>query len=229
VAEQHILVVEDEEKIAALHRDYLVNSGFRVTVLHRGDTVLARLRQHPPDLVLLDLMLPGMDGVSLCQEIRRFSDVPLIMVTARVDEVDRLIGLEIGADDYICKPFSPREVVARVKAVLRRLRPPENPEILTWGPISLSTPAHEAMISGTALKLTPSEFGLLRIFMQRPGRVFSRNELLQQVQGSDFEGYDRTIDSHIKNLRKKIAAMLPDQEVIASVYGVGYRLSEIRS
>lgn len=222
---EHILVVEDESKIAALLKDYLSREGFTVSCLPRGDEVLERIASISPALVLLDLMLPGLDGITVCREVRKFSNVPIIMVTAKVEEVDRLIGLEIGADDYICKPFSPREVVARVKAVLRRAQPSEPPRRLSVGPIMLDEDTRQVTVDGQPVSLTPSEFGLLNVLMTFPGRVFSRSELLDKVQGYRFEGYDRTIDSHVKNLRKKIASRMPGQEVIQTIYGVGYKLS----
>lgn len=219
-----ILIVEDEEKIATVLRDYLENAGYATAILSRGDEVLPFVRKTMPRLIVLDLMLPGKDGTDICRDIRRFSDVPILMLTARVDEIDRIIGLEIGADDYICKPFSPREVVARVKAVLRRLHGEKAETVVAVGPISLNIDTHEAAVEGATLDLTPSEFELLRILMAAPNRVYSRNELLNRVQGYEFEGYDRTIDTHVKNLRKKIKMMLPGQTIIQTVYGVGYKL-----
>lgn len=225
MAGEHILIVEDETKIADLLKDYLDSAGFRTTCISRGDEAIERIKSTAPALVLLDLMLPGMDGMAVCREARRFSDIPIIMVTAKVDEVERLVGLEIGADDYICKPFSPREVVARVKAVLRRARPDEAPRRLIAGPIILDEDTRQAMVDGNPISLTPSEFGLLNVLIAFPGRVFSRGELLDRVQGYRFEGYDRTIDSHVKNLRKKIAERLPGKEIIQTIYGMGYKLS----
>lgn len=175
--------------------------------------------------MLLDIMLPGMDGLAVCREVRKVSNFPIIMTTAKVEEIDRLLGLEIGADDYICKPFSAREVVARVKAVLRRMNPEPVRKNLILGPIVLDENTHRVTISGRDLDLTPSEFKLLQVLLSQPGRVFPRDELLTRVQGYEFEGYDRTIDSHIKNLRKKIGEHLPEQEIIATVYGVGYKIS----
>lgn len=219
----NILIVEDEKKIADLLRDYLVQSGFSVTSYERGDQVVAHVRNKTTDLILLDIMLPGMGGIEICQQIRKFSNVPIIMVTARVEEIDRLIGLELGADDYICKPFSPREVVARVKAVLRRINPIQEEKTRTLRSITLDREKHVALVQGHELKLTPIEFGLLKTLMAHPDRIFSRNELIRTVSGYEFGGYDRTVDSHIKNLRKKISILLPDQQVIATVYGFGYR------
>jgi two-component system response regulator BaeR len=222
----HILVVEDETKIAELLRDYLNAAGFAVTCLFEGNGVVDAVKYNPPDLILLDVMLPGMDGMEICREIRKYSKVPIIMITARVEEVDRLIGLELGADDYICKPFSPREVVARIKAVLRRVHPEPDGTKMTAGPILLDEETHLVTVDKEELNLTPSEFGILKVMMAHPGRVFTRNELINKVQGYDFDGYDRTIDTHVKNLRKKIASRLPDEEIISTVYGVGYKFIE---
>jgi len=222
---RHILIVEDEKKIADLLCDYLKAAGFRTSTQNNGERVIAQIKKDPLDLILLDIMLPGKDGMALCREIRQFSNIPIIMITARVEEIDRLLGLELGADDYICKPFSPREVVARVKAIFRRLNAEPLTHNLVSGPISLDYKTHQVMIDKQLLNLTPNEFGLLKILMSQPNRVFSRSELINRVQGYDFEGYDRTIDTHIKNLRKKIAQKLPGQEIISTVYGVGYKFS----
>jgi len=222
---KHILVVEDEKKIAQLICDYLEKAGYRSFSLERGDKVIPHIKQQMPDLILLDIMLPGMEGMVVCREIRKFSSVPIIMVTARVEEIDRLLGLELGADDYICKPFSPREVVARVKAVFRRVYAEPKAHNLISGSISLDDVTHQVLIGNNLLNLTPSEFGLLKSMMAQPNRVFTRSELINKVQGYEFEGYDRTIDSHIKNLRRKIAKMIPDQEIISTIYGVGYKFN----
>jgi two-component system response regulator BaeR len=228
---QTILVVEDEIKIANLLADYLKNAGFGVTVLNHGDRVLSLVQSNPPDLLLLDVMLPGKDGMEICREIRKFSNIPIIMITARVEEIDRIVGLEIGADDYICKPFSPREVVARVKALLRRVytetegKQPNGKKIV-FESIVLDKETHIVSVNDKALNLTPSEFGLLQIMMEHPNRVYSRNEMINRVLGYSFDGYDRTIDTHIKNLRKKISDVLPDQEIIHTVYGIGYKISK---
>jgi two-component system response regulator BaeR len=223
MAHESILIVEDERKLADLLRDYLSEAGYTVSWLDRGDRVVSRVKQDPPALILLDIMLPGMDGTEVCRDIRKFSQIPVLMITARVEEVDRIIGLELGADDYICKPFSPREVVARVKAVLRRAYSEPKTTRLVVGPISLDETTRRVSVNDEALNLTPSEFGLLKILMAHPGRVFSRSELLEKVQGYQFEGYDRTIDTHIKNIRKKIAEKLPARDVIHTVYGIGYK------
>lgn len=222
---QDILVVEDEIKIAGILQDYLVKAGYRVSCLDRGDLVVPYVRQKPPCLILLDLMLPSMDGLEVCREVRKFSAVPIIMITARVEEIDRLLGLELGSDDYICKPFSPREVVARVKAVLRRVYAPPADKAMVVGEVSLIPETHQVQAGGHELKLTPCEYNLLKTLLSHPNRIFSRNELINVVQGYDFEGYERTIDSHIKNLRKKIAGYLPGKDVISTIYGVGYKLN----
>lgn len=225
MANERILIVEDETKIAGLLKDYLSREGFEVSCLDCGDKAAKAVESEAPALMLLDLMLPGTDGISVCREVRKFSDVPIIMVTAKVDEIDRLLGLEIGADDYICKPFSPREVVARVKAVLRRVRPREATRRLVAGPIMLDETTRRVSVVGETINLTPNEFSLLHVLMTFPERVFSRNELIDKIQGYRFDGYDRTIDSHVKNLRKKIAQCLPGIEVIQTIYGVGYKLT----
>jgi two-component system, OmpR family, response regulator BaeR len=225
MAGKHILIVEDEERIARLLQEYLERDGFRASIVSRGDQAVAQVRKKAPDLMLLDLLLPGMDGLAVCREVRKFSNLPIIMTTAKVEEIDRLLGLEIGADDYICKPFSAREVVARVKAVLRRVHAEPVGKNLVLGPFVLDEHTHRVTISGRYLDLTPSEFTLMQVMLSHPERVFSRDELLARVQGYDCEGYDRTIDTHIKNLRKKLAELLPDQEIIATVYGLGYKLS----
>jgi two-component system, OmpR family, response regulator BaeR len=222
---QQVLIVEDEIKISQVLCEYLERAGYSVFCLRRGDEVIPQVKKNPPALILLDIMLPGMDGMEVCRELRKFSSIPVIMITARVDEIDRLLGLELGADDYVCKPFSPREVVARVKAVLRRTRPRQTEEHLTVGEVSLDEQRHQVLIGGKEVKLTPCEFQLLKALLAHPNRVFSRSELLNLVQGYDFEGYDRTIDTHIKNLRKKVATMASGQELVSTVYGIGYKFS----
>jgi two-component system response regulator BaeR len=223
---QHILIVEDEIKIAQLLSDYLEKADYTVSILEQGDKVIPYVKQTPPALILLDIMLPEMDGMTVCREIRKFSNVPIIMITAKVEEIDRLLGLELGADDYICKPFSPREVVARVKAVLRRMDPVEKEgEKLVVGTIALDEKTYQVKIEDQPLKLTPSEFTLLKLLLARPNRVFSRQDLLNLMRDYDFEGYERTIDSHIKNLRKKIAKRIPNKDVISTIYGIGYKLN----
>ncbi len=221
----HILIVEDEEKIASILKDYLEQSDYKTHWINNGSMVISYVKENSVDLILLDLMLPGLNGTEICKQIRKFSDLPIIMITAKVDEIDRLLGLELGADDYICKPFSPREVVARVKSVLRRTHPTIQEQDIRLGTIHLNLDTRVTKIENKNLDLTPSEFGILAIMVQHPNKVFSRNELLNKVLGNEFEGYDRTIDTHIKNLRKKINNAIPGQEIITSIYGVGYRLS----
>jgi len=224
---KNVLIVEDESKIGELLRDYLVDAGFLATIIERGDLAVAEVRKNTPALLILDIMLPGMDGMEVCREIRKFSTIPIIMLTARVEEIDRIIGLELGADDYVCKPFSPREIVARVKAVLRRSQPQPAELQLKVGPIAMNSATREVTVMGKPISLTPNEFALLKALMARPNRVFTRGELLDLVQGYSFDGYERTIDSHIKNLRKKMTEKLPEQEVINTVYGVGYKLGDV--
>jgi len=220
-----ILVVEDEIKITEILNDYLISAGYRVSCLDRGDLVLPHVKQNHPSLILLDIMVPGMNGLDVCRGIRQFSNVPIIMITARVEEIDRLLGLELGADDYICKPFSPREVVARVNAVLRRTCRPDVRKTLSAAELVMIEETRQVFAGGTEIQLTPCEYNLLNMLLRHPDRIFSRNELIGVVQGYDFEGYDRTIDSHVKNLRKKIAKCLPGKETISTIYGVGYKLN----
>lgn len=219
----HILVIEDEVKLAALLRDYLVAANYSVSVLDSGDGASAWVRENSPSAILLDLMLPQKDGLSVCREIRAFSSVPILIVTARVEEIDRLLGLELGADDYICKPFSPREVVARVKAVLRRssLRDADS-ETASSSVIELDEARFEIRVHGQRVVLTPVEFRLLKKLIAQPGQVFSRQQLIDASYLDHRIVSDRTVDSHIKNLRHKLIAAGAD--AISSVYGVGYRL-----
>jgi len=221
-----VLVIEDEIKIARLIRDYLQNAGFRVLVANRGDEGLTLARTEQPDLIVLDLLLPGLDGLDLCRAIRRDSQTPIIMLTARADEADKLVGLELGADDYVTKPFSPRELVARVRAVLRRAHGAEaEAEILRHEDLVLDVGRHELTVGGRPVELTPTEFALLAAMLRAPGRVFSRLQLLDLVQGEAFEGYERTIDAHIKNLRQKIEPDPKTPRYVLTVYGVGYKLN----
>ncbi len=220
---QRIVVVEDEPKLARLLFDYLQVAGYDCTVVSDGRQAIAEIRRLSPALVVLDLMLPGRDGLSVCRELRGFSTVPVIMITARIDEVDRLLGLEAGADDYVCKPYSPREVVGRIKAQLRRAG---------WGSTAAATPdepallideaAHRASLGGQPLELTPAEFRLLRTLAAHPGRVFSRDQVLDQLHGDGRAITDRAVDSHVRNLRRKLTTATNGRDPIRSVYGVGY-------
>ncbi|MFT3953757.1 MAG: response regulator [Piscinibacter sp.] len=218
-----VLVVEDEPRLARLLADYLDAAGARSSVLDHGDAVVPAVRAAPPDLIVLDLMLPGTDGLTICRTLREFSDVPIVMLTARVEEVDRLIGLEAGADDYVCKPFSPREVVARVRAILRRQRRDPAPVEAPASGLVIDAERREARIDGELLDLTPLEFRLLGTLAGAPGRVFSRDQLIDRLHDDQRAMSDRAIDSHVKNLRRKLERVMPGREPIRSIYGVGYR------
>ena len=215
-----IAIVEDEPELAALVADYVRAAGYQPEVFHDGAQALDAIRRAPPALVVLDLMLPGLDGLSLCRALRAFSTVPVIMVTARVEEIDRLLGLETGADDYLCKPFSPRELVARIKAILRRAA------MSAAAPapaLHVDTNARRVLVHGQALALTPSEFEVLAALARHPGQVFTRAQLLDLLRQDDLDVTERAIDSHVKNLRRKIDAAAPGLEPIRSIYGLGYR------
>lgn len=225
---QKVLVVEDEQKIARLVRLYLEEAGFEVVTVYDGMQAVPAYRHERPDLVILDLNLPGVDGLDVCRQLRRESDVPIIMLTARSDEADRLIGLELGADDYVVKPFSPREVVARVRAVLRRVGGSyQPPEIIRVGDLTLDLAAYRATLGGHILTLTPSEFELLVVLARHAGRVLTRLQLLEATQGVAYDGYERTIDQHIKNLRRKMEDEIGHERLIHTVHGVGYRLDPV--
>jgi len=221
-----ILVVDDEPKIVRLVRGYLEQAGYQVIAAYDGKEALAAARRESPDLIILDLMLPSVDGLDVTRSLRRESDVPIIMLTARVDETDKLIGLELGADDYVTKPFSPRELVARVRAVLRRV---ENrslrPTAIEVGDVVIDPARRLVSVAGKLVELTPTEFDLLYILAREPGRVYSRMQLLDQIQGYDYEGYERTIDAHIKNLRHKIEPDPRHPCYILTVYGIGYKFA----
>jgi len=222
-----ILVVDDEPKIVRLARDYLERSNFRVLPAEDGVTALAAARQEKPDLIVLDLNLPEMDGLDVCRALRRESGVPIIMLTARAEEMDRLIGLELGADDYIVKPFSPRELVARVRAVLRRAQGDLlAAEMVRTGDLEIDLNGHRATLHGETLKLTRIEFALLAILAQHPGQTFSRAQLIDRLHGTAESGYDRSIDAHIKNLRRKLEEDPADPHYILTVYGIGYQFTE---
>jgi len=220
----NVLIVEDEIKLASLLTDYFTQAQFDNHSIHHGDEVIDWVKSNPVDIILLDVMLPGKDGMQLCKELRQFTDIPIIMLTAKVEEIDRLLGLELGADDYICKPFSPREVVARVKAVLRRTQSTVNPTEQVEHQLYLDEAQYQVSYQGTVLDLTAVEFQLLKPLYKDPGRIFTRDQLMSNMYDDNRIVSDRTIDSHIKKLRKKLAKMSPDHELIHSVYGVGYRL-----
>ena len=215
----HILIVEDEIDLAELMQDYLLRDDYRVKMLHTGSGVVEYVRQNDIDLILLDLMLPGTDGLDICKKIRAFSQVPIIMTTARVDEIDRIIGLEIGADDYVCKPYSPREVVARVKVQLRRIEP--NPS--EHSHFALDSDSLNLLIGQQSIELTSVEFNLLEQLLNKPGRIYSRDQLMDAAYNDDRIVSDRTIDSHIKKIRHKIKQLDSEREYIHSIYGRGYK------
>jgi DNA-binding response OmpR family regulator len=220
-----ILIIEDEPELVRVLQSYLEQAGFSVLTALRGDSGLAAWERRQPNLVLLDLNLPGMDGLEVARKIRRQADTPIIMITARVEETDRLIGLEIGADDYIVKPFSPREVVARVKAVLRRASPQLPSSLLQAADLEIDLDAHTVVRAGQPVELTPTEFSLLAAMAAQPGRVFKRLQLQEAALGTAYEGYDRTIDAHIKNLRAKLEPDPKHPRYIQTVFGIGYRFS----
>jgi two-component system, OmpR family, response regulator BaeR len=214
-----VLIVEDEPKLAALVADYLKAAGYEAHCIDNGLEAVPWVKSHAPDLLVLDLMLPGRGGLDICKEVRSFSDLPIIMVTARVEEVDRLIGLEAGADDYLCKPFSVRELVARVKALLRRPRVPAKNSSLV-----IDEATHKVSLDGRNVDLTPVEFRLLAALAASPGRVFSRDGLLEKLYADHRVVTDRTVDAHVKNLRRKLDEIRPGADLVRSIYGVGYKL-----
>jgi two-component system response regulator BaeR len=221
-----IFIVEDEEKLANVLEKYIRAEGFETMIFNRGDHVVDAVRRQKPNLILLDIMLPGKSGIEICKELRKFSEIPIVMTTARVDEIDRLLGLELGADDYICKPFSPREVGARIKAILRRAR--QDPVDLESNNTSLVLDGsnYQATLDGVALQLTPIEFRILAALYGPPSRVLKRDTLMNHMYDDHRAVSDRTVDSHVANLRKKLKAVKPDSEYIQPVYGIGYRYLE---
>lgn len=225
-----VLVVDDEPQIVTVVRDYLEHGGFKVLTATDGPTALRTAASQHPDLVVLDLGLPGIDGLDVTRSLRRNGAVPIIMLTARADESDKLVGLELGADDYVTKPFSPKELVARVRSVLRRSEASQSPsDIIRVGDdVELNVPSMEVTIAGRRIDLTPTEFQLLATMARQPGRVFSRAQLLSAVRGVAFESYERAIDAHIKNLRRKIEADPHDPRYLLTVFGVGYRFADAR-
>jgi two-component system alkaline phosphatase synthesis response regulator PhoP len=222
---QHILVVDDEPRITRLVRDYLERAGYAVSVARDGPEALLRARTERPDLVVLDLGLPRLDGLDVTRSLRRDSELPIIILTARDDEADRIVGLELGADDYVTKPFSPRELVARVRAVLRR-REPHGGDVLRAGSLELDVPRMRVAVDMRPVELTATEFSLLAAMAREPGRVFTRSQLLDAIHGVAFESYERAIDAHVKNIRRKIEADPRAPRHLLTVYGVGYQLAE---
>ena len=225
---RHILVVDDEMKISRLVRDYLEDAGFRVTLVADGSAALAAARGERPDLVVLDLGLPSIDGLDVARELRRSSAVPIVMVTARGEESDRIVGLELGADDYVVKPFSPKELVARVRAVLRRTDPVTGTkaELLRVGDLEVDLVRMRVAVGGEAVELTPTEFDLLVTLAREPGRVFTRGQLLDAIHGVAIDSYERAIDAHVKNLRRKIEPDTRKPRYVLTVHGIGYRFAD---
>ena len=223
-----VMVVDDEPKIVQLARDYLEHAGFNVVVAHDGSAALATARREKPDLIVLDLGLPELDGLDVARTLRAESNVPIVMLTGRSEESDKLVGLEIGADDYVTKPFSPKELVARVRAVLRRTeRPRSDAEILRVGEVTLDIPRMRTTVAARAVDLTPTEFQLVATMAREPGRVFTRGQLLDAVHGVAFESYERAIDAHVKNIRHKLEPDPASPRYLLTVYGVGYRFAEL--
>ncbi|MEM7358527.1 MAG: response regulator [Pseudomonadota bacterium] len=231
MSKKEIVVVEDEAKIAELLKDYLSAADYDVTILDEGTRATDTIRNQQPDCVILDLMLPGKDGLQICKEVRQFSDVPIVMITARVDEIDRLLGLELGADDYICKPFSPREVVVRVRNILRRVAltqtvrngDPESKRLIAYPPLQLDPEKFRCLVDAVNVDLTVVEFRMLAALAERPGSIFSRNQLMDHAYTDGRVVSDRTIDTHIKNIRRKLTGAT-DQELVHSIYGLGYKV-----
>jgi len=222
------MVVDDEPKIVQLARDYLEHAGFAVVVAHDGSAALATARAQKPDLVVLDLGLPVVDGLDVARVLRGESNVPIVMLTGRSEESDKLVGLELGADDYVTKPFSPKELVARVRAVLRRTeRPRSESEVVHLGEITLDIPRMRTTVADRAVDLTPTEFQLVATMAREPGRVFTRAQLLDAVHGVAFESYERAIDAHVKNIRRKLEPDPARPQFLLTVYGVGYRFAEV--
>ncbi|HEY51497.1 MAG TPA: response regulator transcription factor [Dehalococcoidia bacterium] len=226
MAGKRVLIVDDDQKTVELVKLYLNRDGYRVLTAYDGIEALRQARERHPDLIVLDLMLPGMDGLEVCRTLREESDVPIIMLTAKTTEQDKLTGLDLGADDYVTKPFSPKELAARVRALLRRLPGERGPSEIKNGKLIVDFGKHQAFLDGSSLNLTPTEFKLLGILAKEPGRVFSRAEIIDKALGYDFEGFDRTIDVHILNLRRKLEADPDHPKYIKTVYGVGYKFLE---
>ena len=227
MAGKRVLVVDDDARTVELVKLYLERDGYRVLTAYDGIEALRLAREGHPDLIVLDLMLPGIDGLEVCRTLRGESDVPIIMLTARTTDQDRLTGLDLGADDYVTKPFSPRELAARVRAVLRRLPGERGPDVVRCGELAVNFLTHEASLDGNPLDLTEVEFRLLGVLAKEPGRVFSRAQLIEKALGYDFQGFDRTIDVHILNLRRKLEPDPKHPVYIRTVYGAGYKLDEV--
>ncbi len=227
MAGKRVLVVDDDIKTVELVKLYLNRDGYKVLTAYDGIEALRLARESHPDLIVLDLMLPGLDGLQTCQAIRAESDVPIIMLTARTTDQDKLTGLDLGADDYVTKPFSPRELAARVRAILRRLPGERGPDEINYGDLTMNFRKHEASLSGKLLNLTEVEFKLLGVLVKEPGRVFSRTQLIEKALGYDFEGFDRTVDVHIFNLRRKLEPDPSHPRYIQTLYGAGYKFSEV--
>ena len=221
-----ILIVDDEPEILRLVRDYVGSTGFEVTTATSGDEAVMRARTEPPDLVVLDLGLPGLDGLDVARALRRDGDLPIIMLTARADEADKVVGLELGADDYVTKPFSPRELVARIRAVLRRRAATGDASIVHAGELTLDVARMRVTRAGEPIDLTATEFSLLVAMARQPGRVFTRSQLLDAIHGVSFESYERAIDAHVKNIRRKLEPEPHAPRFLLTVYGVGYRLAD---
>jgi two-component system alkaline phosphatase synthesis response regulator PhoP len=221
-----VLVVDDEARIVTLARDYLERAGFRVSSAGDGISALEAARRDRPDLIVLDLKLPGMDGLDVARTLRRESDVPIIMLTARAEEADRLVGLELGADDYITKPFSPRELAARVRTVLRRARGGTAPSLLRAADLEIDLEGHRITRAGEAVNLSRIEFNLLAILAAHPGQIYTREQLLDRLHGIAFEGYERSIDAHVKNLRRKLEPDPAEPRYVLTVYGIGYQFND---
>jgi len=221
-----ILVVDDEPQIVKVVKAYLEQSGFQVVTAADGSTALATFQREKPDFMILDLSLPGMDGLDVCRAVRHVSNIPILMLTARVEEADKLVGLELGADDYVVKPFSPREVVARVRTILRRAAAVDlpKPELIQVGDLQIDPDQHTVIVSDRQIELTPTEFDILVVLARQPKRVFTRLQIMEQAQGDAFEGYERTIDAHIKNIRLKLEINPKKPAYIHTVFGVGYKL-----
>lgn len=221
-----VLVVDDEPRISRLVRDYLDQAGFRAIEAHDGAAAIDAFRNHRPDLLIVDLGLPGMDGLDVIRQVRLSSAVPIIILSARSDETDRVVGLELGADDYVVKPFGPKELVARVRALLRRVESGEVSEVIRTGDVEIDVPKMQVTVAGTPVELTPTEFQLVATMAAQPGRVFTRAQLLDVLHGVSFESYERAVDAHVKNIRRKFGSAPRNPQYILTVHGVGYKFTD---